>query len=62
LQGRGVYPADAGSIVREIFNEIGNQPAAEEITRISSGMMDVINKVVSLAEDIMTHEMTFMPA
>ncbi len=40
----------------KFFNEIGNQEAAEEITRISSGMMDVINEVVSLAEDMMTEE------
>ena len=40
----------------KFFNEIGNQEAAEEITRISSGMMDVINEVVSLAEGLMTEE------
>ena len=38
------------------FNEVGNQEAAEEVTRISSGMMDVINEVVGLAEGIMTKE------
>ena len=40
----------------KFFNEIGNQEAAEEITRISSGMMDVINEVVSLAEGMMSEE------
>ncbi len=40
----------------KFFDEVGNQEAAEEIRRISSGMTDAINEVVSLAEGMMTKD------
>lgn len=40
----------------KFFDETGNQEAAEEITRISAGMMNVINELINLAEGVMTED------